>query len=68
MIIEDQLDRGIGRKFAAHDSAEIVISQPMEILATPGYELVGWLPEELRTGKVRSRRKRTRNARTEYFC
>jgi molybdate transport system substrate-binding protein len=34
-------------EFAAHDSAEIVISQPMEILATPGYELVGWLPEEL---------------------
>ena len=34
-------------EFAAHDSADIVISQPMEILATPGYELVGWLPEEL---------------------
>src|SRR5205807_9110474 len=34
-------------EFAASDSAEIVISQPMEILATPGYELVGWLPEEL---------------------
>ena len=33
--------------FAAHDSADIVISQPMEILATPGYELVGWLPPEL---------------------
>ena len=34
-------------EFAAHDSADIVISQPMEILATPGYQLVGWLPEEL---------------------
>jgi len=34
-------------EFAAHDRADIVISQPMEILATPGYELVGWLPEEL---------------------
>src|SRR5262249_2237783 len=34
-------------EFAAHDTAEIIISQPMEILATPGYELVGWLPSEL---------------------
>ena len=33
--------------FAAHDSAELVVSQPMEILATPGYELIGWLPAEL---------------------
>ena len=33
--------------FAARDSADIVISQPMEILAAPGYELIGWLPEEL---------------------
>ena len=33
--------------FAAHDSADIVISQPMEILAAPAYELVGWLPPEL---------------------
>jgi molybdate transport system substrate-binding protein len=38
---------GTVAEFAARDSAEIVISQPMEILATPGYELVGWLPEEL---------------------
>jgi molybdate transport system substrate-binding protein len=38
---------GTVAEFAAHDSAAIVISQPMEILATPGYELVGWLPEEL---------------------
>jgi len=34
-------------EFAARDSAEIVITQPMEILATPGYELAGWLPPEL---------------------
>jgi molybdate transport system substrate-binding protein len=38
---------GTVAEFAANDSADIVISQPMEILATPGYELVGWLPEEL---------------------
>jgi molybdate transport system substrate-binding protein len=38
---------GTVAEFAAKDSADIVISQPMEILATPGYELVGWLPEEL---------------------
>jgi acetyl esterase/lipase len=29
------------------DHADIGITQPMEILATPGYELVGWLPAEL---------------------
>jgi molybdate transport system substrate-binding protein len=39
--------QGSVAEFAAQDSAEIVISQPMEILATPGYQLVGWLPEEL---------------------
>ena len=33
--------------FAAHDSADLVISQPMEILATPSYELAGLLPPEL---------------------
>jgi molybdate transport system substrate-binding protein len=38
---------GTVAEFAARDSADIVISQPMEILATPGYELIGWLPEEL---------------------
>ena len=42
-----KLMKGTVAEFAAHDSADIVISQPMEILATPGYELVGWLPEEL---------------------
>ena len=39
--------QGSVAEFAADDSADIVISQPMEILATPGFELVGWLPEEL---------------------
>ncbi len=34
-------------EFAAHDSADIVISQPMEILAAPAFDLVGWLPPEL---------------------
>jgi molybdate transport system substrate-binding protein len=38
---------GTVAEFAVHDAADIVISQPMEILATPGYELIGWLPEEL---------------------
>lgn len=34
-------------EFAARDEAEIVVTQPMEILAAPDYELVGWLPPEL---------------------
>jgi molybdate transport system substrate-binding protein len=42
-----KLMKGTVAEFAAHDSADIIITQPMEILATPGYELVGWLPEEL---------------------
>src|SRR5258708_3892081 len=42
-----KLMEGSVAEFAARDSAEIVISQPMEILAAPAYELVGWLPEEL---------------------
>jgi molybdate transport system substrate-binding protein len=42
-----KLMKGTVAEFAAQDSADIVISQPMEFLATPGYELVGWLPEEL---------------------
>jgi molybdate transport system substrate-binding protein len=33
--------------FAAGDEAEIAVTQPMEILAAPGYELAGWLPPEL---------------------
>ena len=42
-----KLMKGTVAEFAAQDSADIVISQPMEILATPGYDLVGWLPQEL---------------------
>jgi molybdate transport system substrate-binding protein len=42
-----KLMEGSVAEFAARDSADIVISQPMEILAAPAYELVGWLPEEL---------------------
>jgi molybdate transport system substrate-binding protein len=34
-------------KFAADDTADLVIGQPMDILAVPTYELVGWLPKEL---------------------
>lgn len=34
-------------EFAAEDEAAVVVIQPMEILATPGYDLVGWLPAEL---------------------
>jgi molybdate transport system substrate-binding protein len=33
--------------FEAEREAEIAIAQPTNILATPHYELVGWLPEEL---------------------
>ena len=42
-----KLMKGTVAEFAAHDSADLIVSQPMEILATPGYELAGWLPEEL---------------------
>jgi len=41
---------GTGAEFAAGDSAEIIVSQRMEIIAMPGYKLVGWLPEEPRCG------------------
>lgn len=34
-------------EFAARDSAELAIMQPMEIFATAGYEVAGWLPDEL---------------------
>jgi molybdate transport system substrate-binding protein len=33
--------------FDAEREAEIAIAQPTDILATPDYEYVGWLPEEL---------------------
>ena len=38
---------GTVAEFVVDDTADVLISQPMEILATPGHELVGWLPEEL---------------------
>jgi molybdate transport system substrate-binding protein len=34
-------------EFAISGHADIAITQPMEILATPSYEFVGWLPPEL---------------------
>ena len=34
-------------EFAVKGHADIAISQPMEVLATPGYDLVGLLPSEL---------------------
>jgi len=46
-----KLMNGTVPEFVAVDSAEIVISQPMELLATPGHELVGWLPDELQDFK-----------------
>ena len=42
-----KLMAGTVAEFVAHDSADMLISQPMEILAAPGQKLVGWLPEEL---------------------
>lgn len=33
--------------FATQDETEMVITQPMEILAAPGYDLLGPLPDEL---------------------
>lgn len=38
-------------KFAVNDSADLVIGQPMDILAVPSYQLVGWLPNELQEPK-----------------
>lgn len=34
-------------EFVAQEEPEIAIMQPMGILATPSYDLVGWLPDEL---------------------
>lgn len=39
--------KGTLADFAQRDEAEIAITQPMEILAAPSYDLVGWLPPEL---------------------
>src|SRR6266571_3418831 len=46
-----KLMQGTFLEFAAHDEADIVITQPMEILSEPSYELVSWLPEELQESK-----------------
>lgn len=42
-----KLQKGTFAASPPEDHADIGITQPMEILATPGYELVGWLPPEL---------------------
>ncbi len=34
-------------EFVAQEKPEIAIMQPMDILAAPSYDLVGWLPDEL---------------------
>ena len=34
-------------EFVAQNGIEIAITQPMEILAAPGLDFVGWLPDEL---------------------
>ena len=42
-----KLRRPVAAGSVADHDAEIVITQPMEILAEPNLELVGWLPDEL---------------------
>ena len=42
-----KLQKGTFAGSPAEDHGEIGITQPMEILATPGFELAGWLPPEL---------------------
>jgi molybdate transport system substrate-binding protein len=42
-----KLMKGTLPEFAAHDEAEIAITQPMEILSEPSYDLVDWLPDAL---------------------
>jgi len=42
-----RLQKGTFAESLAEDHADLGITQPMEILATPGFELVGWLPAEL---------------------
>lgn len=46
-----KLMKGTLGEFASEGEAEIAITQPMEILATPDYDLVGWLPDELQNYK-----------------
>lgn len=47
VIAKAKLMKGTLADFAAEDEAEIAITQPMEILAARGYDLIGWLPPEL---------------------
>ena len=42
-----KLQKGTFAGSPPEDHGEIGITQPMEILATPGFELAGWLPPEL---------------------
>lgn len=46
-----KLMKGTLSEFVIENEAEIAITQPMEILAEPSYDLVGWLPEELQDHK-----------------
>jgi molybdate transport system substrate-binding protein len=34
-------------EWAAHNTADLAITQPTDILGAPSFELVGWLPDEL---------------------
>jgi molybdate transport system substrate-binding protein len=51
--IADQVDAKLKavtpswEEFVARNGIKLVITQPMEILADPGLDLVGWLPDEL---------------------
>jgi len=42
-----KLQSGSWATFVAENDPEIVVTQPMEILALPSLDLVGWLPDEL---------------------
>jgi molybdate transport system substrate-binding protein len=46
-----KLMRGTLSDFVTESETEIAITQPMEILAEPSYDLVGWLPDELQDYK-----------------
>jgi molybdate transport system substrate-binding protein len=46
-----KLMKGTLSEFVIESEAEIAITQPMEILAEPSYDLVDWLPDELQDFK-----------------
>jgi len=46
-----KLMKGTFVEFVAEDEAEIAVTQPMELLAVPSYDVVGWLPDELQDYK-----------------